>query len=152
MSLRVSKVSERTGEQCERTRKRTSEWPSTQICILGYSGPQCSLRLSVFQTRVPIPTSFLLLFPPFIQISFLSSQGILSWKVPHKHIPSEAIRLFFLVSFRLLPGNFESGPSCPPFMHDYGSQNSFFFFWWRIFSARFDPADVRDQTMTLTAA
>ena len=27
--------------RCEQTSKRTSEWPSTPICILGYSGPQC---------------------------------------------------------------------------------------------------------------
>ena len=29
-----------TSEQCEWTSKQTSEWPSTPICILGYSGPQ----------------------------------------------------------------------------------------------------------------
>ena len=58
--MRVSKVSERanksaqrraqskrvgwskqTSERCERTSEGNSEWPSTPICILGYSGPQC---------------------------------------------------------------------------------------------------------------
>ena len=33
--------SKRTSERCERTSERTSEWLSTPICILGYSGPQC---------------------------------------------------------------------------------------------------------------
>ena len=28
-------------EQCKRTRKRTSKRPSTSVCILGWSGPQC---------------------------------------------------------------------------------------------------------------
>ena len=37
-----------TSERHEWTRGQTSEWPSTPICILGYSGPQCvfpSVRL-----------------------------------------------------------------------------------------------------------
>ena len=29
-----------TSERCERTSERTSEWPSTSVCIFGYSGPQ----------------------------------------------------------------------------------------------------------------
>ena len=31
--------SKQTGERCERTRERTSEWPSTYILILGFSNP-----------------------------------------------------------------------------------------------------------------
>ena len=30
-------------ERCERTSERTSEWLSTSVCILGCSGPPCSL-------------------------------------------------------------------------------------------------------------
>ena len=47
MSEGVSKVSERcerTSERCERTGEWTSKWPSTAVCILGYSGPQCILE------------------------------------------------------------------------------------------------------------
>ena len=28
-------------DQCERTSKRTSKWPSASVCIPGYSGPKC---------------------------------------------------------------------------------------------------------------
>ena len=35
--------SKQTSEQCEQTSEWTSEWPSTYVCILGYSGPQCSI-------------------------------------------------------------------------------------------------------------
>ena len=30
-----------TSERCERTSEWTKEWPSTSVCTLGYSGPQC---------------------------------------------------------------------------------------------------------------
>ena len=33
--------SKQTSERCEWTSERKSEWSSTPICILGYSGPQC---------------------------------------------------------------------------------------------------------------
>ena len=33
--------SKRTNELCERMSERMSEWPSTSVCILSYSGPQC---------------------------------------------------------------------------------------------------------------
>ena len=33
--------SKRMSEWCEQKSERTSEWPSTPICILRYSGPQC---------------------------------------------------------------------------------------------------------------
>ena len=33
-----------TSERCERTIERTSEWPSTPICILNDSGPPCRGR------------------------------------------------------------------------------------------------------------
>ena len=41
--------SKRTSEQCKQMSKRTSEWPSTYVLILGYSGPLCKsfLPLSV---------------------------------------------------------------------------------------------------------
>ena len=39
--------SKRTSEQCEQTSERTSEWPSTQICILGYSGTQCFGKITI---------------------------------------------------------------------------------------------------------
>ena len=38
--------SKRMSERCERTSERTSEWPSTSVFILGYSGPQCDLKTS----------------------------------------------------------------------------------------------------------
>ena len=42
-SARAKRVvrSKRMSEQCERTSERTSEWPSTSVCIFRYSGPQC---------------------------------------------------------------------------------------------------------------
>ena len=35
----VKWASKRTSERCERMSERTSEWPSTSVCILSYSGP-----------------------------------------------------------------------------------------------------------------
>ena len=32
-------------EWCEQTSEWTSEWPSTPICILGYSGPLCPIKI-----------------------------------------------------------------------------------------------------------
>ena len=55
MSKEVSEVSERANDwaqrrarakravRSERTSERTSKWPSTPVCILGYSGPQCTV-------------------------------------------------------------------------------------------------------------
>ena len=37
-------MSERTSERCKLTSERASEWPSTQICIFGYSGPQWIMK------------------------------------------------------------------------------------------------------------
>ena len=37
----TSKIHFPTSEWCERTSKRTSEWPSTYVSILVYSRPQC---------------------------------------------------------------------------------------------------------------
>ena len=41
-SARAKRVgrSKRTNEQFERMSERTSKWPSTSVCIFGYSGPQ----------------------------------------------------------------------------------------------------------------
>ena len=42
-SARAKRVvrSKQTSERCERMSKRTSEWPSTSVCIFGCFGPQC---------------------------------------------------------------------------------------------------------------
>ena len=37
-----------TSERCEQTSERTSEWPSTPVCILGCSGPQCCIAYLEF--------------------------------------------------------------------------------------------------------
>ena len=44
----VSSVEQANDEQCERTSKRTSEWPSTAVWVLSYSGPQCAGCGTVF--------------------------------------------------------------------------------------------------------
>ena len=36
--------SKQTSERCERTSERTSEWPSTTVCILGWSRPQRTIE------------------------------------------------------------------------------------------------------------
>ena len=36
--------SKQTSDQCKRTSKRTSEWSSTAVGIIGYSGPQCGAK------------------------------------------------------------------------------------------------------------
>ena len=33
-------------ERCKRTSEKTSEWPSTSVCMFGCSGPQCILILT----------------------------------------------------------------------------------------------------------
>ena len=37
-------------ERCKQTSERTSKWPGTQICILGYSGPQWKGKKHVKET------------------------------------------------------------------------------------------------------
>ena len=41
VSVRAKRVvqSKQTSERCEQTSERTSEWPSTSVCIFGCSGP-----------------------------------------------------------------------------------------------------------------
>ena len=40
-SKQTSERCKQTSKWCEGTSERKSKWPSTQNCIVGYSGPQC---------------------------------------------------------------------------------------------------------------
>ena len=56
-----ARQSKRTSERCERMSKRTTEWPSTYIWVLGWSGPQCIVGSSgrVIQLRYWITSTYM---------------------------------------------------------------------------------------------
>ena len=48
-----------TSERCERAREQTSERPSTSVCILGCSGPQCWGDLILWEAFKHVPLALL---------------------------------------------------------------------------------------------
>ena len=65
-------------KQFERTSERTSKWPSTQICILDYSGPQWSCKLE--QTALFRTVDFTLAMSAITMKITISSLETAIWK------------------------------------------------------------------------
>ena len=45
MGVSEASSPEQASERCERTSERTSEWPSTTVCILGCFRPECHIAI-----------------------------------------------------------------------------------------------------------